>query len=154
VRHAEAQAKADANLEVAWLAAEAGERKAREAAGAAAFDDAARRAKLKQRAMVRRGLGVGLARVVWWLGDWLLVGWGEREEEAQSSGRCLMVSKPTHPIPNAPPCAPPPQVQMPNVGDDEMADMRMQGYGRDKKRRKVRVAGPGVALVYVRGARM
>jgi hypothetical protein len=57
VRHMELQAKAEANMEVAWLAAEASERKAREAAGAAAYDDAASRAKRKMRPMVRNRLG-------------------------------------------------------------------------------------------------
>ncbi|KIY97307.1 hypothetical protein MNEG_10657 [Monoraphidium neglectum] len=60
VRHMEAQARADANLEVAWLAAEAAERKAREAAGAAAGAagdaDAARRGAMRrQRSMPVHG---------------------------------------------------------------------------------------------------
>lgn len=45
VRHMDALARADANLEVAWLAAEAGERRAAEAAGAAAREE--RRIRMK-----------------------------------------------------------------------------------------------------------
>jgi hypothetical protein len=57
----EAHARADANLELAWLNAEAAERKAREAAGAAPVDaDAARRARRKSSRPLVRGRGVGV----------------------------------------------------------------------------------------------
>lgn len=45
IRYQEHQAKADANLEVAWMGAETAERRAAEAAGAAARDE--RRIRMK-----------------------------------------------------------------------------------------------------------
>jgi len=79
VRHTEGQAKADANLEVAWLAADAAERKAREAAGAAAYDaEAARRARRNKQRMPVGGFfgGAGLGGWGWLCANGLFLGWG------------------------------------------------------------------------------
>jgi hypothetical protein len=135
VRHMEAHARYDANLEMAWLSAEQAESKAREAAGAAPVDaDAARRARRKNSRP--------------------LVGWpahataggraaafGSQPPPPAASPRLQTPSSP--PAPRAP-HPPIPQRQMHAMGEDMYDDgSRAAAMARDRKKRKVGGAGRG-----------